>query len=48
MLIGLKHNLEEGQQIPHKLRFAHAGDLEIEVKIEKKPSAPAAMHEHKG
>ena len=48
MLLGLKHSLEEGQQIPLKLRFAHAGDLEIEVKIEKKPSAPAAMHEHKG
>jgi copper(I)-binding protein len=48
MLFGLKHNLEEGQQIPLKLRFAHAGDLDIEVKIEKKPSVPAGMHEHKG
>jgi periplasmic copper chaperone A len=49
MLFGLKHNLEEGQQIPLKLHFAQAGDLDIEVKIEKKPSTmPAGMHEHKG
>jgi copper(I)-binding protein len=51
MLIGLKHNLEEGQQLPLKLHFAHAGDLDVEVKIEKKPGAPAGMtgmHEHKG
>jgi copper(I)-binding protein len=48
MLIGLKHNLEEGQQIPLKLRFAHAGDLDIEIKVEKKAAAPAIMHEHKG
>jgi copper(I)-binding protein len=48
MLIGLKHNLEEGQRIPLKLHFAQAGDLDIEVKIEKKPSAPATMHGHKG
>jgi copper(I)-binding protein len=48
MLIGLKHNLEEGQQIPLKLRFANAGDLDIEIKVEKKAAAPAVMHEHKG
>jgi periplasmic copper chaperone A len=48
MLFGLKHNLEEGQQLPLKLHFAHAGDLDVEVKVEKRPSAPAGMHEHKG
>ena len=47
MLIGLKHNLEEGHGIPLKLSFAHAGDIDVEVKIEKKPEAgTGAMHEH--
>ena len=35
MLIGLKHDLEEGQRIPLKLTFAHAGSVEASVKIEK-------------
>jgi periplasmic copper chaperone A len=48
MLFGLKHNLEEGQQIPLKLHFAHAGDLDIEVTVEKRPAGTANMHEHKG
>jgi copper(I)-binding protein len=48
MLIGLTHNLEEGQQIPLKLHFAQAGDLDIEVKIEKRPAGTAGMHDHKG
>jgi copper(I)-binding protein len=48
MLIGLKHNLEEGQQIPLKLRFAQAGELNIEIKVEKKSAAPAGMHGHNG
>ena len=47
MLIGLKHNLEEGHSIPLKLSFAHAGDIDVEVKIEKKPeTGTGAMHEH--
>jgi copper(I)-binding protein len=48
MLIGLKHNLEEGQQIPLKLHFARAGDLDVEVKVEKRSAGPAGMHDHKG
>jgi copper(I)-binding protein len=48
MLFGLKHKLEEGQQIPLKLHFAQAGDLDIEVKIEKQPAGAAGMHDHKG
>jgi periplasmic copper chaperone A len=51
MLFGLKHNLEEGQKIPLKLHFMQAGDLDVEVKVEKTPSAPAGMtgmHDHKG
>jgi copper(I)-binding protein len=48
MLFGLKHNLVEGQQLPLKLHFAHAGDLDIEVKVEKTPGGSAGMHDHKG
>jgi periplasmic copper chaperone A len=48
MLFGLKHNLEEGQKLPLKLHFARAGDLDIEVKIEKAPGSSAGMHDHKG
>jgi periplasmic copper chaperone A len=46
MLHGLKHNLEEGQRIPLKLSFAHAGNVDVEVKVEKKPEADGGMHEH--
>ena len=46
MLIGLKHNLEDGQTMPLKLSFAHAGDVDVEVKVEKKPDADSGMHEH--
>jgi periplasmic copper chaperone A len=42
MLIGLKQKLEEGQRIPLKLTFARAGDVEVEVRIEKSPGQPAA------
>ncbi len=45
MLIGLKHNLEEGQTVPLKLTFAHAGDVDVQVAVEKKP-ADSGMHEH--
>jgi len=46
MLIGLKHTLEEGTSIPLKLSFAHAGDVDVEVKVERKPEADGGMHEH--
>ncbi|MGA9763385.1 MAG: copper chaperone PCu(A)C [Rhodomicrobium sp.] len=46
MLMGLKHNLEEGHSIPMKLDFAHAGAVDVEVKIEKKPAAGGNMQEH--
>ena len=46
MLIGLKHNLEEGHSIPLTLTFARAGGVDVEVKIEKQPEEGAAMHEH--
>ena len=46
MLMGLTHNLEEGQRLPLKLTFAHAGSVDVEVKIEKSPAGNAGMHEH--
>jgi copper(I)-binding protein len=46
MLIGLKNNLEEGQTVPLKLSFAHAGDVDVQIKVEKKPAAESAGHEH--
>jgi copper(I)-binding protein len=45
MLMGLSHNLEEGQHLPLKLTFAHAGSVEVEVHVEKSP-ASGGMHEH--
>ncbi len=45
MLMGLNHNLEEGESFPLKLSFAHAGSVDVEVKIEKKPEAASSMHE---
>jgi len=46
MLIGLKHNLEDGQRFPLKLTFEHAGTADVEVKIEKKADADSGMHDH--
>ncbi len=46
MLMGLKYNLEEGHSIPLKLDFAHAGTVDVEVKVERKPEADSGMHEH--
>jgi hypothetical protein len=37
MLMGLQHNLEEGKSVPLKLTFAHAGEIEVEVHVEKSP-----------
>ncbi len=45
MLIGLKHSLTEGQTLPLKLSFAHAGDVEFQVKVEKTPAAGGGGHE---
>ena len=46
MLTGLKHNLEEGKTMALKLSFAHAGDVDVQIKVEKKPAAESASHEH--
>ncbi len=37
MLTGLKHDLEEGKTLPLKLGFAKAGEVEVQVKIQKHP-----------
>ncbi len=48
MLMGLKENLKEGQTVPLKLTFAHAGTVDVPAKVEKKPSqqtsAMTGMH----
>lgn len=47
MLLGLKAPLELGKSIPLKLTFEKAGDVMVEVKVEKAPaSAPAPAAEH--
>lgn len=49
MLMGLKQKLEDGKNIPLKLTFAKAGDVDVEVKVEKNPSpgqATGGMHMH--
>jgi hypothetical protein len=53
MLLGLKQRLEEGQSFPMTLNFARAGDMQVEVKIERapthdqKPAGEAHSHHHK-
>lgn len=45
MLMGLKHDLEEGKTLPLKLGFAKAGEVDVQVKISKKaPSAGPDGH----
>jgi periplasmic copper chaperone A len=47
MLMGLKHNLEDGAHIPLKLTFERAGPVDVEVNIEKQPQGASSMHDHK-
>lgn len=47
MLVGLKQPLKAGASFPLTLRFAKAGELEVEVKVQKaQKAAPAGEHEH--
>lgn len=49
MLVGLKAPLELGKSIPLKLTFEKAGDVMVEVKVEKAPaSTPAPAADHTG
>ena len=42
MLVGLQRNLEEGKSVPLKLSFARAGEIEVEVNVEKSPTHSAS------
>jgi len=49
MLMGLRKPLKEGEEFPMTLVFAKQGDVEVEVKVEKKPGAKKSdddMHQH--
>lgn len=44
MFTGLKAPLKEGTSFPMTLRFEKAGEVTVEVKVEKTKAAPAAHH----
>lgn len=46
MFTGLKAPLKEGTSFPMTLRFEKAGEVTVEVKVEKTKAAPA-VHHHK-
>lgn len=49
MLVGLRKSLEEGEKFPMTLVFAKQGDVNVEVKVEKKPQETKSdpdMHQH--
>ncbi|WP_068828537.1 copper chaperone PCu(A)C [Pseudomonas sp. BMS12] len=44
MLFGLKQQLKDGERFPLTLHFDKAGDVQVEVAVQK--DAPAAEHQH--
>ena len=44
MLFGVKQQLKEGERFPLTLRFEKAGEVQVEVAVQK--DAPAAGHAH--
>lgn len=47
MLFGLKQPLEDGKRFPLTLHFEKAGDLQVEVAVQKEaPVAAATEHQH--
>ncbi|AMR67812.1 copper chaperone PCu(A)C [Aquipseudomonas alcaligenes] len=44
MLFGVKQQLKEGERFPMTLRFEKAGEVQVEVAVQK--DAPAAEHNH--
>lgn len=44
MLFGVKQQLKDGERFPLTLRFEKAGDVQVEVAVQK--DAPAAEHAH--
>lgn len=46
MLFGLKQPLEDGKRFPLTLHFEKAGDLQVEVAVQKEAPTAAAEHQH--
>ncbi len=46
MFVGLKAPLKEGERFPMTLRFEKAGEVAVEVVVEKAAAQPAAHHKH--
>ncbi|HSC82666.1 MAG TPA: copper chaperone PCu(A)C [Pseudomonas sp.] len=47
MLFGLKQTLEDGQRFPLTLHFEKAGDVQVEVVVQKEaPAEAGAEHQH--
>ncbi|SIQ35313.1 hypothetical protein SAMN05878276_3922 [Aquipseudomonas alcaligenes] len=44
MLFGVKQQLKDGERFPMTLRFEQAGEVQVEVAVQK--DAPAAEHSH--
>ena len=44
MLFGVKQQLKDGERFPMTLRFEKAGEVQVEVAVQK--DAPAAGHAH--
>lgn len=48
MLLGLKHPLKEGESFPLVLTFEKAGDVSVEVKVERAGAARMTTMDHSG
>jgi periplasmic copper chaperone A len=46
MLIGLKEPLKDGDRIPLTLHFARAGDIKVDIHIQKTASTNDELHDH--
>jgi len=44
MLVDIRQPLKEGDRVPLTLRFAKAGEVKVELKVQKGASAPAHSH----
>ena len=44
MLFGVRQQPRDGERFPLTLRFEKAGDIEVEVAVQR--DAPAAEHQH--
>jgi copper(I)-binding protein len=48
MLMDLKQPLKEGDKIPMTLRFEKAGEVKVDVHVDKVGAMPAAAGAHAG